>query len=600
MTTTGVSLDLVKRALVAAGACRQLHAAWWIHELGGLADVLARVPPDFNFKGAPHVARNLWLLSRQVDGLIDGIDTATLGLDAAPTEVRADLENWAQIIEGATEPGRSRRERIFRLPGWLITERGRLTNLKPGTSITESQSFAVDDIGVSWSRHRRQEQNFGGKYVLPLRHREPSKDGHPRIRSWYNTSGGPDTWQSIEARAYAHYRGFVQAVRDTRVFAAMEAIGRDDLRTALWLSHRRFRGQRRRLQFAEMLPELAAQWLPLPHESSVWHRADFRDAWRCFEREANLCEIATHVWISPRPHSPSQLQTNGVEEPVMTSDLRRSRLGLVDQRQADPAGINAFRCQQSSILEAWDAIDPENLRDQTRHHPRRLLEVVSLAMRLCWEMGGWIPAWVVVRAILATGLEAALRDATPDRLQGLRYLVDAWCYRVFRPQLDLAAQSQGHPPFRSTRGNDTVRRLVASWLTLRFAPDVGRRGLARELPATAEMAKGRRPPTAELRDFFDWSRDWHLLVATTEAVDRPEPADLEIGASGEGPGRRSALSGGPVPHQSVLDDWNAIGTCLPVWLHDFHPANGLMEQLYIEFHGRELSTALHSPAPFRS
>ena len=193
----------------------------------GLADVLARVPPDFNLKGAPHVARNLWLFSRRVDGLIDGIDTATLGLDAASTELREDLEDWAQIIEGAIEPGRSRRERIFRLPGWLVAERARLTSLKPGTSITEPQSFAVDDIGVSWVGHRRQEQNFGGKYVLPLTHRDPSRDGHPRIRSWYNTSGDPDTWQSIEARAYAHYRDFVQAVRDTRVFAAMKAIGRE-------------------------------------------------------------------------------------------------------------------------------------------------------------------------------------------------------------------------------------------------------------------------------------------------------------------------------------------------------------------------------------
>ena len=222
-------------------------------------------------------------------------------------------------------------------------------------------------------------------------------------------------------------------------------------------------------------------------------------------------------------------------------------------------------------------------------------------MRLCWEMGGWIPAWVVVRAILATGLEAALRDATPARLQGLRYLVDAWCYRIFRPQLDLAVQSQGHPPLRSTRGNDTVRRLVASWLTLRFAPDVRRRAIAREFPAAAEMAKGTqaadRGIARLLRPGAGTGTSWTPRRRRSTARNRrtwrlgraeKDPGDDPLSVEGRCHIKTCSMIGTPLAHASR------------VWLHDFHPANGLMEQLYIEFHGRELSTPLHSPAPFRS
>jgi len=68
-------------------------------------------------------------------------------------------------------------------------------------------------------------------------------------------------------------------VRDTRAYAAMRTMGRDDLRTALWLSSRGFPGSPDNLEFAEIRPDIAENLLPGRNRASAWHCRRFRRQW---------------------------------------------------------------------------------------------------------------------------------------------------------------------------------------------------------------------------------------------------------------------------------------------------------------------------------
>ncbi len=550
MTGRGVSIDLVKRAFVGAGADGRLHPDFWIRELGSLVHILARASSELKFKGAPHIARNLCNFSIRVDDFMAGIDTSKLGLELVSEELREYLEGWARLVEGTSRPGRCLGVRIFEMPGWLLVDGVHLSSWKPGTSITTMQTLVVDATGVSWLDGRKQEQNFGGKYVLPLRRRDPDRDGEPMTRYSFDTYRRGGTWRLIVTKAYAHWHSFVEAVGETRVFEAMKEMGRDDLRTALWLSRPGPRGQYRRLRFAENLPELAAQMLPLVkasksrlddrvryagdanHFPDSWIGPRFKNAWRSVEGGANLLEISRHVWLRPR-HSPPEPAAVGIKGPVAKQDGASHGYTPVDQRRRDPSGVNFWGRNQHAILSVWHAIDPNGLHNQTIHHPRRLVEVVSLGMRLLWEMGDWMPASVIVRAIRATGLETALRYATPERLAGLRFAVDRTCYSIFRPQLDRIVDSMGHP-LRQGRRDHTVRQLVLHWLTLRFGTDdeIRARALARQFPDAAVRARRRMMPELHLRDIVDWK--------------------------------------------------NTGISYMPEWLKEFDPDKGLIEKLYVE------------------
>ena len=229
----GATLALVKRALVALGACPE---QWWrVDRLGAMAPVLAGGSRELEFPGPAHIPRRIWQFASTVDWWIARAgSTLDLDLDGMDAELGDHLEQLAEHVEGWTRSGWNAGERIFGFPGWLLVERVRLNHWKPGTSITEAQEFLVDGTGIRWLWFRGQEQNYGGKYVLPLRIDNVGGGDEP-TGGWVGES---DTARRIASRGREHWREFVAAAHRTRVFRAMQHIGRDDLRTALWLSRR--------------------------------------------------------------------------------------------------------------------------------------------------------------------------------------------------------------------------------------------------------------------------------------------------------------------------------------------------------------------------
>ena len=220
-----------------------------------------------------HISRTgFGVFARQVDDWIALAKASAPHMDRLNANVRAHLERLAEPVEGWVRPGLKADERIFGLPAWLLVDRVRLTHRKPGTCITEAQEFLVDDTVIRWLRHEHELQNFGGKYVLRIGIDDFSVDEQAGGRPFGGWVSNSSTARRIVANGHDHWQGFVTAARSTRVFRAMERIGRDDLRVALWLSRRVWLHQRgggykfefRHLQFAENHPELAAQILPLP------------------------------------------------------------------------------------------------------------------------------------------------------------------------------------------------------------------------------------------------------------------------------------------------------------------------------------------------
>ncbi|MDD9997506.1 MAG: hypothetical protein OXQ89_07135 [Rhodospirillaceae bacterium] len=200
-------------------------------------------------------------------------------LDGIKADMRAKLESLASHINGSVRLGRKTGQRIFVFPAWWLAERVVLNYLELGKGITKAQEFLVDDTGIRSLGLRGRELQSGGHNVLLLSTDDSDGDGHDGFREPPGgpRAGDPDTATSIAARAGEHWQEFVTAARGTRVFGAMRRIGRNDVRTALWLSRRGPRGEFRRLQFAENHPELAAQILPLPHEAGEWHAPRIRD-----------------------------------------------------------------------------------------------------------------------------------------------------------------------------------------------------------------------------------------------------------------------------------------------------------------------------------
>ena len=91
-------------------------------------------------------------------------------------------------------------ERVFRLPekSLLSQYRGNRHRI-PCRNLTIEQSFVVDDVGVYWVAHHRQEQTFGGDHhIVPL---DRSGDDE-------------DAWTR-----------FLDAVHATRVYAAIVSPG---------------------------------------------------------------------------------------------------------------------------------------------------------------------------------------------------------------------------------------------------------------------------------------------------------------------------------------------------------------------------------------
>ena len=427
-----------------------------------------------------------------------------------------EIERLCRRVEGSVVQGTTRDERIFYLPGWLLAERVDLECPRPGTVFTKTQGFEVDAIGVRWLEGHEQERRFGDRYTLPLIHgngdRTQSKAiaaARERIKT-DELAVELDMSERITARAYDHWKDFVDTVRLTRVFAAMRTIGRDDVRTALWLSGRQPCGELRRLQFTENLPELAAQILPLSEETDDWQSDRFSEAWKCVAQNAKPRRIAKRTWLGS-DYAKLRVRDSTTEDRVLAQAVASGRHPVYDIWPDPPASTylkKTLRKHQRRIIEAWNTLEPERLREQTWKRPLLVVGAVSAAVRVLGSSDAvrWIPASVIVRGMLNSGLGAVTRtNAILDLGRNLADAARDLYRRSLRPQLEMAGYN--HPP--AADGTEVEATLVETWLKLRFGLPAEREAAADELPNAAREAMRRDTLRPRWLDLVDWSRNWH-------------------------------------------------------------------------------------------
>ena len=361
--------------------------------------------------------------------------------------------------------------------------------------------------------------------------------------------GGNDghgmTARFIVARAGENWQKFVAAARETRVYRAMRRVGQDDVRTALWLSRRGPRRQLRRLQFAEHHPEFTAQILPEPGETALslspllsreaqfgeermwWFSAHFHDAWESVDRNMKPRDIGRFAW-SGRRSAKSRLWGGNVEERVAAQAVASNRLSLLDaheQLAPSPQGFvigsddplhRVWVQAQPEIMEAWEALDGGDLRDLTWRQPRKFLDALAALVLVYSEVRRFVPASLLVRSMLRSGVDAAVPWAVPGRARDLHAAVGDAFRRSILPQFEMAM-----PQFEAAGYHhvwlpcDTVRNRVTTaaareWLTLRFGLPEEQRRLREELPGAAREAQQRpAPPCPKWRDLTAWSQRWH-------------------------------------------------------------------------------------------
>ena len=281
---SSVPLDLIKRAMVGARAAPR-DKAWRNSELGRLADHLESAPSGPDFRGALHIRRNVRAYADLIDETVAADAEALIqDLDLESTDIHTALEELALHAEGDVSPVKRDGTQIFRIPAWVLIDRVQPGWGQFGKSLNTLQTFEVGAIGVRRLDRFRKAHHFGGRFVLHLERDGSEPDDGDR-------SGAGDresTWKRIEARARDHWKRLHDALRNSRVYAVMQQIGRNDLRTALWLSETDENGEGQNLKFAEERPDLAAYLLPGPEQTGDWYSKEFHRDWATGIEEAQL------------------------------------------------------------------------------------------------------------------------------------------------------------------------------------------------------------------------------------------------------------------------------------------------------------------------
>ena len=351
---------------------------------------------------------------------------------------------------------------VFRLRGTSLARRCRGNRHRiPCRNLTTDQLFVVDEVGVYWVGHHRQEQTFGGDHhVVPLA----------------QCGDDEDSWTE-----------FLDAVRRTRVYDVMIKLRRNDLRTALWLSRKARNGEYRFLQFAENHPELATQILPHPDEGQKWSIQQFQKAWKLVARNKRPREIAKWTTLGPTYAKAPKERTSDVASGILARDL--------------------LAREHHDLFCAWNAFAPTHVKDVLWRNPEVIVEVVCREMSPSnWGSPRWIPASLLVRSMLNSGLDAVARAnrLTPNPLDGMSDAVDDLLTRIFVPQLLMS----GYDDFPHN-APAVAAALVKLWLMLRFGTPAERQETARRLPDAAREAKRCRSVRPRWKDFLRWNSLHH-------------------------------------------------------------------------------------------
>ena len=515
-------LDLIRRATI--GACAaDMDEGWERSEPGQLADKLTRGRFYVGIDRPLHIWRNAAEVADRTDEYVTADRVAQIqDVDLACPDVCARLKTLARHIEGAAEPGEAFGEQVFYLPGWKLIDQIDLGEDKPGTSLTTMQGFVVDSIGVRWLGRFRQGQNFGGKYLLELTESVGSSEKRAALRALMRPDGEPDTWSRIEVRATDHWNGLVAAVTGTRVYAAMQKIGRNDLRVALWLSAREHNGEARRLQLVESRPELGNQMLPLPNDLRGWSDKKFRAAWKSVSNSRKPKDVARWTWFGD-DFAYHAAQPSSIDERMLAQDVASGRKSVSDLRTESPTNLSGVSECQREFCKAWSAMSGKELRELTWKRPQVVVSVISAGTRVLAAMRKprWIPASLIVRAMLKSGLDAVERvNERPALAHEWAHAIDDLFKRSIKPQLAIARLNTGFEPY----GWESEARLAKSLLQLLYGSIEEHKSVAKDFPITAHGVEKPAPVTKQdVRKAAKQRARQEQEAPETEKPKRPEP-----------------------------------------------------------------------------
>ena len=117
-------------------------------------------------------------------------------------------------------------------------------------------------------------------------------------------------------------------------------------------------------------------------------------------------------------------------------------------------GLDYFRVSDArEVIENWEETDPAGIRRLTWEQPGSFLRAVSIAATL-YAGAVWLPPWVIVRAMLASGLQAVLRGTTRDDAVAMGECALDVLRHSLLPQFQVTPHSASH-----------IRNLVSRWLS---------------------------------------------------------------------------------------------------------------------------------------
>ena len=508
---------LVKSALVGMALRGGVEDEWLIDRLGRRPNLLEGYRA-LGFNGAQYSAQKLSDFADDIDRLFldtDASDTVFEAMSKADTD---HLQSLARNVAGAAERGE------FVVPAWLLRNRAYLDGKKLPVSIAAARTFHVDKTGVRWDLGYRP-RSFAGRYTLYFDLHRPLEE-FPRGEDNPLVVGDVgETWQHIRRMAYAHWVRFQEALSGTRVCAAMSFFGgRKQLRAAIWLSKPGEDHEYRHLQFAEHHPELAAQLLPTAREWRLWGSKDFLASWEMVSGNAKPVRICERTWLRGVYRKPSARGggRQQAELRVLAQMLASGRIGLNEMLWHLDGECYFQVAHARDVISDWRETDPDGLRRLTWEHPDRFLRALYIAATL-YSHAQWLPPWVIVRAMLASGLEAVLRGTDEDDAVAIG---------------DCAMDVFNHSQWRKIHGASNLgphtRNLLSKWLKLRL-PDIPqgqRMQVAEQLPKAAERAAHlTRLPGPRWRHFLEWSRRWHLpaQLALARSIDSAKHSDPDSG-----------------------------------------------------------------------